>query len=131
MFTPVSSLSYELMEPTAQVLVVVCPERLSKEETEARWSRRAAAAIHDSSEIVRDVVRDLLANPQIRIVVFDGPACGRAAWDDFWHGKGFPAWGIDHEHLALVRQFVDLFDDDFGVKGPMQPFWPVRIRYLE
>lgn len=131
MFTPVSSLSYRLMEPTAQALVVACPLRLDKQALEERWGRRAAAQIHDSSKIVRDVVRDLLANPQIRVVVFDGPACGRAAWDAFWLGKDFPDWKIDHEHLALVRQFVDLYDDDFGTKGPMQPFWPVRIRYLE
>lgn len=96
-----------------------------------KWKDRACAVIHDSSEIVRDVVRDLLANPQLRVVVFDGPACGRASWDDFWYGERYPEWGIDREHLALVRQFVELYDDDFGIRKPLQPFWPLRIRYLE
>lgn len=130
MFTPVSKLGYQLLEPAAQAIAVY-PSAFSSDSIRARWFRRAAASIVDEDVVVRDVVRDLLANPQIRIIVFDGDVLGRGEWDDFWHGKAFPDWKIDQEHLSLVRQYVDLYDDDFGVKGPLQPFWPVRIRYLE
>lgn len=130
MFTPVSKLGYQLLEPTAQAIAVHA-STLSPDAVRARWFRRAAASIEDGQAVVRDVVRDLLANPQIRIIVFDGAVANRGAWDDFWLGNDFPDWRIDHEHLALVRQFVDLYDDDFGVNGPMQPFWPARVRYLE
>jgi hypothetical protein len=85
--------------------------------------------IHDAPEILRDVVRDLLANPQVRMVVFDGPTHGRQAYDAFWRGTDDPGWSIEMEHVTLVRRFVDLYDDDLGLKGPMQPFWPVRINY--
>jgi len=81
---------------------------------------------------VRDVVRDLLANPQIRIIVLDGDVRNRQQWEAFWFGgSDFPEWRFDLEHIKLVRQFVDLYDSDFAIKGPMQPFWPIRIRYLE
>jgi hypothetical protein len=127
-FTPVSKLGYQLLEPSAQAIVVYAG---AEDAARARWVRRAAAAISDCAVDVREVVRDLLANPQIRIVVFDGDVMNRLDWDVFWLGRDFPDWKIDHEHLSLVRQFVDLFDEDFGIKGPLQPFWPVRIRYLE
>ncbi len=96
-----------------------------------RWKERGAALIHDSATILRDIVRDLLANPQVRAIVFDGPVCGRNLYDEFWFGSADPGWRIDLEHLQLVRQFVDLYDDDCGIKSPMQPFWPARIMYLE
>lgn len=131
MFQPVGGLEYQLLEPTAQAIVVACPMSHSPGALRSRWYRRAAAVIGDSSAHVRDVVRDILANPQIRVVVFDGPACGRGAWDAFWLGKDFPDWKMDHEHLALVRQFVELYDDDFGIKDTLQPFWPARILYKE
>jgi hypothetical protein len=100
-------------------------------EVPERWKTRGCAVIHDSSKILRDVVRDLLANPQIRAIVFDGPACGRAAYDAFWAGTAPPTWRIDEEHLQLVRQFVDLYDDECSLKGPAQPYWPARIVYTD
>ncbi len=130
MFQPVSSLGYQLLEPTAQAIVVVDPSRLAPHEVTAKWGKRVAAAVDDDPANVRDVVRDLLANPQIRIIVFDGPTRNRDVWEDFRYGP-MPDWKIDQEHLTLVRQYVDLFDDDFFIKGPMQPFWPLRIRYTE
>ena len=98
-------------------------------ELRQRWGGRACAVIGDSSKYLRDVVRDLLANPQIRIVVFDGAACGRDAYDAFWRASDDPGWRIEPEHISLVRRFVDLYDDDFKISGPMQPFWPARIMY--
>jgi len=96
-----------------------------------RWHARACAAITDSAYAVRDVVRDILANPQVRAVVFDGPALNRAEFDKFWLGENDISWRIDKEHLDLVRQFVDLFDDDCMWRVPPQPFWPARVMYLE
>jgi hypothetical protein len=129
---PVSTLEYKPLNPKAQVLVVVCPvEPGQMAKALERWKERGVALIHDSGTILRDVVRDLLANPQVRAIVFDGPAHGRELYDAFWLGSGDPGWRIDTEHLQLVRQFVDLYDDDCGIKSPMQPFWPARIAYLD
>lgn len=125
---PASKLEYQLLNPKGQILVVTCP--MLKRDV-SRWRERAVAVVGDSSRYMRDVVRDLLNNPQVRVIVFDGEACGRDAYSAFWAGGAKPEWRIDEEHLTLVRQFVDLYDDDCGIKSPMQPFWPARIKYLE
>lgn len=125
---PVSKLDYQPLFDKGQLLIVTCP--MLKRDV-SRWDGRAVAVVGDSGRYLRDVVRDLLANPQVRGVVFDGPACGRAAYDALWSGEKRPEWRIEEEHLQLVRQFVDLWDDDCGIKAPMQPFWPARIMYLE
>lgn len=132
MWRPVSGLSYRALDPNAQAIVVCCPMIAELfTDFDNRWRPRVAAVIHDSPLIVRDVVRDLLANPQIRAVVFAGKCCGRWAYAEFWEGTKVPPWGIDGEHITLVRQFVDLYDDDFMLRGPQQPFHPSRIMYLE
>lgn len=131
MFVPVSALTYKRLNTKAQALVVVCPEGPRAPDAEDRWKDRAVAIVHDSVLAMRDVVRDLLANPQVRAIVFDGDCCCRDAYDRVWLGETPVDWKIDREHLQLVRQFVDLYDDDFGHRGPQQPFWPVRIKYLE
>ncbi len=131
MFQPVSDLEYLRLEPKAQALVVVCYVGPRFKEARERWKSRACAVINDSAQNLRDVVRDLLANPQIRSIVFDGDCCGRDAYARFWDGETPAGWNIDEEHVTLVRRFVDLYDDDFCHRGPQQPFWPARIRYLE
>lgn len=132
MFRPASDLPYRMLSPEAQVLVVVDVFR-STEAVESRWKGRACAAAPDLPELpaVRSIVRDLLNNPQVRAVVFDGECRSRAAFDDVWSGRAdLSGWKIDEEHLSLVRQFVDLFDDEYTVRKPLQPFWPARIFYL-
>ncbi len=132
MWKPVSKLAYEPLNEKGQVLVVVCPlDKTRMAEARVRWKDRGVAIAPDSKTMMRDIVRDLLANPQVRAIVFDGVACGRDAYTAFWAGEAKPEWRIDDEHLTLVRQFVDLYDDDCGIKHPMQPFWPARIMYLE
>lgn len=131
MWKPVSKLEYLPLNPKAQAIVVVCPLTQRDADVRARWSERACAAIGDTSRHLRDIVRDLLANPHVRAIVFDGPACGRAAYDAFWAGAPQPGWRIDDEHLTLVRQFVDLYDDDHAIRVASQPFWPARIMYLD
>lgn len=130
MFEPVSRLPYVRLNPMAQALVVACGHGSCKAAATDGWKDRACAVIDDGASL-RDVVRDLLANPQIRAIVFDGDCCGREAYDKFWDGETPAGWNIDEEHLVLVRRFVDLYDDDFGHRGPQQPFWPLRIKYLE
>lgn len=127
MFIPVSTLPYTLLSPRAQALVIVASTEI---RNEAQVRSRAAAMLVNDDVRIRDIVRDLLANPQIRAIVFDG-ACGcRATFDQFWRdGQGVER--IDEEHRTLVRQFVDLYDDDFGHRVPQPPFWPMRIKYLE
>lgn len=129
MWQPVSQLEYLTLEPTAQALVVACPMGVKAPEIRRRWASRAAASVGDSARYLPDLVRDLLANPHIRVVVFHGAACGRAAYEEFWRSTDAPDWGIALDHLTLVRQFVDLYDDDFLLRAPLAPFWPERIRY--
>ena len=131
MWLPVSSNEYIPLEPTAQAIVIACPVQVKVPEIRRRWASKACAWLGDSAIYLPGLVRDLLANPHVRIVVFHGPACGRQAYDAFWRGQDDPGWGILPDHLALVRQFVDLYDDDFAIKAPMPPFWPERIRYEE
>lgn len=128
MWKPVSALDYEPLYKRGQILVVTCP--MLKRDVN-RWRDRAVAIVGDSSRYLRDIVRDLLANPQVRAIVFDGPACGRTAYDAFWAGEDTPEWRIETEHLKLVRRFVDLYDEDCGIRSPMQPFWPARISYYD
>lgn len=135
MFEPVSQLPYVLLSHDKQALVVApCSHAdvgrwLSVLE---RWRPRAYAAI-PVAFFGYDLVRDLLANPQVRAVVFDSvcDACA-APWRSWFEGVDAPALDrIDAEHRSLIRQYVDLFDDEYEAKGPLQPWWPSRIRYLE
>lgn len=118
------------LNPTAQAIVVASPT-IDPSTLAERWKDRAAFAMWEDAAILRDVVRELLHNPQIRAVVLDGqPACSDA-FRAFWDDETPVDWRIDEEHLRLVRQFVDLYDDDFAHRGPQQPFWPLRIKYLQ
>lgn len=132
-FEPLSSLSYAVFNPAAQILV--CTFAAPPESARERWGERAAAAFSFEWDRVRELVIDLLHNPQIRAVVrLDvmepkyGPA--DAAQRSFWTGgHSSPEWKIAQIHLDLIRRFVDLYDDDCGIYGPLHPFWPERIRY--
>lgn len=125
MFRPASKLPYQLLAPDAQVLVVT-----EHPEAPERWAKHACALLFIVGGRVRDVVRDLLYNPHVRAVVFFGPCKDREAFDGFWSGTtDTSSWAIEDEHLTLVRQFVDLFDEDYVVRRPLQPFWPARIYY--
>jgi hypothetical protein len=128
---PQSKLDYLPLNPAGHLIVVACPMLKRNDELRERWAERAVAIIGDSSRFLRDIVRDILANPQVRAVVCDGEICGREAYDKFWLGNDDPGWRIDMEHLNLVRQFVDLYDDDCMWRVTPQPFWPARIVYLE
>ena len=130
MFRPVSSLPYRLLSRSAQALLVRrAPGGLLADDL-SFWDERVAACLPDEHASVRDVVRDLLHNPQIRVVAFaHNPMC-RAVFAAFWEGSD-GLEGIDNEHVTMVRQFVDLYDDDFLLRGPQQPFNPSRIMYLE
>lgn len=118
------------LNPLAQSIVVANPSQ-SSEDLRTRWKDRAAFVMWDDCCILHDVVRELLYNPQIRSIVFDGnPECAEL-FRRFWRNEVDVVWKIDAEHLQLLRHFVDLYDDDFGYRGPQQPFWPLRIKYLE
>lgn len=136
MWKPVSTLCYQALNPNAQAIAVVGLRDLSDVKTRlangvTRWQDKAAGLYGlGSATAVRDIVRDLLANPQVRAVVFDACPEVRQWFSMVWDGsRGID--GIDVEHLALVRQFVDLYDDDFMLRGPQQPFSPSRIMYLQ
>lgn len=129
MWKPVSTICCRMLNSTAQAIAVVgLGARL--ESSAARWLDQAAGLYSlGSATAVRDVVRDLLANPQVRVVVFDGCPEVRQWFTPVWDGT-MSLRDIDGEHVALVRQFVDLYDDDFSLHGPQQPFSPTRIMYL-
>ncbi len=118
------------LNPLAQAMVVASAS-IDPGTLRERWKDRAAFAMWEDANILHDVVRELLHNPQIRAIVFDGnPTCADL-FGQFWRGEVSVDWKVDAEHLALVRQFVDLYDGDFAYHGPQQPFWPLRIKYLE
>lgn len=97
---------------------------------DAGWQDVACVVVHEPVNI-RDLVRDLLANPQVRALVFIGEPVCRKDVVDFWASTENPGFRIDMEHVELVRRFVDLYDDGIGWKTTPPPFWPQRIRYLE
>lgn len=122
--------AFAVLNPEAQAVVIAHPDQ-PFEALKEKWRSRAAFVMWEDACILHDIVRELLYNPQIRAVVFDGePEC-RKVFQDFWRDEIAVKWKIDHEHLQLVRQFVDLYQDDFMHRGPQAPFWPVRIKYLE
>lgn len=132
MFHPVSDISYLTGDPDAQVLV--CSLALSKSRPEllSKWQGRAAAFFEftDASKFSA-LVRDLLANPQVRALVIDGDG-DRAVFDGFWRGTDALAIpGVAPHHIELVRHYVTLFDDDCGILRPLRPYWPHRLRYTE
>jgi hypothetical protein len=136
MWKPVSGLAFRALNPSTQAIAVVGLD-LSRELADQlgpkveKWKERVAALYALGSPIaVRGVVRDLLANPQVRVVVFDACPDVYRWFLATWRGDT-PVPGIDDEHVSLVRQFVDLFDGDFMLRGPQQPFHPSRIMYLE
>lgn len=126
-FQPISKLEYVHLNPNGQAIVIFCPSRFKEPEIKDQWKDKAAAAVWDSEVYLPAVVRDLLANPQIRVLVFHGQVCGRAAYEQFFSSQSIPNWGIDGEHITRIRQFIDLYDDDFVLKGFRPPHWPSRI----
>lgn len=130
MFRPASSLPYRLVSRNAQALLIRRPPGGLLADDLSFWDGRVAACLADRpASAIRDVVRDLLNNPQIRVLVFAHEPVCRPAYASFWEGSdGFE--GIDDEHVTMVRQFVDLYDDDFALRGPQQPFSPIRVMYL-
>ena len=131
MFEPASNLEYVFLDKNAQAIIVACPLRTKLVDLKATWDKRATAIVGDSSQFLPSLVRDLLANPQIRMLCFAGEACGREAYTTFWSSREDPGWSIDLEHLNALRQFVDLSDDDFSMKMAHQPWWPKRLIYKE
>lgn len=130
MFRSVSLLPYRLVSRNTQALLIRRPPGGLLADDLSAWDGRVAACLDDESAAnLRDVVRDVLHNPQIRAIVFaHDPAC-RSTYSTFWAGSS-RLEGIDDEHVTMVRQFVDLFDDDFALHGPQQPFSPTRVMYL-
>lgn len=132
MFRPISTIPYHVLDEDQQILVCCLGEELCAEDVETKWKRRAAALFHfQVGDDLCDVVRDLLANPQIRAIVFLGESPAEQAFHDFWRRTVTPGWKIREEHLELVRQFVDLFNGDGGFNTAQPPFWPTRLKYQE
>ncbi len=136
MFRPVSTICYRTLNPMAQAIAVISVDPVDKiktrlEDAIERWQDRTAGlyALGSSPAAVRDVIRDLLANPQVRAVVFDACPEVHRRFFAVWDGSDVPR-AIDDEHVTMVRQFVDLYDDDFSLRGPQQPFSPIRVMYL-
>jgi len=130
MFRPVSALPYRLVSRNAQALLIRRPPGGLLADDLSAWDGRVAACLADvAAHDLRGVVRDVLNNPQIRAIVFaHAPRC-RETYAAFWAGSD-GLEGIDDEHVTTVRQFVDLYDDDFALRGPQQPFSPTRVMYL-
>jgi hypothetical protein len=131
-FQPVSQVSYHVIDGDKQILVCSLEGDHRRSGLLERWKTRALATFSfTEADDLCDVVRDLLANPQVRAIVFDGSSPVEATFRAFWTRQIAPAWKINEEHLELVRQFVDLFNEDCGFHKPQQPFWPQRLKYQE
>lgn len=131
MFEPVSGIRYRFLNPDAQVLVCMLLGSKDRSWVVEKWQERAAAAFEfDPLDDIVDVVRDLLANPQIRALVFDGHGeAPREVFTHFWAGHEMPdLGGIPREHVDLVRRYVDLYDVDCGVRS-LPPYSPKRLVY--
>jgi len=129
-FEPISTIVYSIFNPDRQLLVC-CSEETKNlhQHLREKWEKRACAVFgFGSGDSLQDVIRDLLANPQIRTIVFEGSGSSRNLFSAFWASKDIPNWGINAEHITVVRQFVDLYDHDCS-NLLLQPFWPTRIKY--
>lgn len=119
---------YHLLDVDKQILV--CSLSRARLEAVEKWKDRAAAAFEfRPGDDLMDIVRDLLANPQIRIIVFDGAGPARIMFEAFKRGGSLDLQGVAENHVDAVRQFVDFFDEDCGIVGALQPFWPTRLKY--
>lgn len=128
MFHPVSAHPYHFLNRDKQILVCTL-SRPCVEATE-KWKDRAAAAFEfKPGDDLMDIVRDLLANPQIRIIVFDGAGPARDVFAAFKNGGRLDLQGVAENHVDAVRQFVDFFDEDCFIRDALQPFWPTRLKY--
>lgn len=128
-FEPVSDLKYHILNSEMQILVCSLSDPHDAVALLERWKARAVATFSfGPDDVVGDVVRDLLANPQVRAIVFDGQG-DASRLRAFWKRELELGGGIEEEHLELVRQFVDLFDGDCVFHKPQQPFWPKRLKY--
>lgn len=122
-----STLEYCLLNPSAQTLV--CTGNDSPSTARSSWGERAAAAFRlETREQLVALVEDILANPQIRALVIlecRPPSIARELLATFWTGSD--SLGISPMHRSLLRQFVDLYDEECSIRQEMQPFWPERI----
>lgn len=134
-FEPVSNIKYRIVDADRQLLVCTFDAPHDSTTVLAKWHDQAAATFpFREGDDLCDVIRDILANPQIRGLAFDGPGSDAGAADvfrKFWNRETKADWGLREDHLELVRQFVDLFDEECGLRKPLQPFWPERLRYVE
>lgn len=130
MFEPVSNIGYYVLDLDKQLLVCTLSSACSFEQLREKWGLKAAAAFpfRPGDDLV-DIVRDLLANPQIRAIVFDGEGPMRMMFDAFWETGRLNYGNIAVHHLTALRQFVDLYDGDCDIREPLPPFWPQRLRY--
>ena len=130
-FEPVSAIEYLRLDDERQVLVCALSSRKEASWLQKKWAGRAVAVFEfHAGDDVMDVVRDLLANPQIRALVFEGEGKVRSIFSGFWSGAlKIGLQGVAEQHVTVMRQFVDLYDGDCGIRGPLQPFWPERLRY--
>jgi hypothetical protein len=129
MFEPTNAASYHLLDPDKQILVCSLDNPRDAPHLCDKWDGRACAIFAFPADgSLAELVRDLLWNPQLRIIVLDGEGPGAQVIRDFWASTDVPKWGIPSEHITLVRQFVNLYDEDCGSRW-LQPFWPKRLKY--
>lgn len=130
MFHPISTHPYHFLDRDRQILVCTLSQPRDAASVVEKWKGRAAASFaFEPGDDLMDIVRDLLANPQIRIIVFDGAGPARIVFQAFKDGGDLHLQGVAQNHVDAVRQFVDFFDEDCGIRDALQPFWPTRLKY--
>lgn len=98
-----------------------------------KWTQGVSALIHADELDLTSLVVDLLANPQIRVIVLDTKDTGVK---DKVRSLKLPALKdqltltIKDEHLALINQYVDIFEDEYYGTFLMPPYYPSPIKYV-
>lgn len=97
-----------------------------------KWSTGVSALVEAAELDLTSLVVDLLANPQIRVLVLD---TRDETVREKVRGIKLPALkdqlrgDIKTEHLALVSQYVDVYEDEYFGTFPLPPYFPSPIKY--
>lgn len=125
-----SQIDYLVCDEKKQILVCTLGSpRLDKVN---KW-RAKGAAIFELTELsqLNSLLKDLLANPQIRALCLDGDGFMKQVLQAFWTGQNPKETDISDDHLTLIRQGVSLFEEDCNILLFTPPYLMKPITYEE
>ena len=131
---PNSKIFY-FISPENKNHVLVCTLDTPIMEKADKWKTGVSALFNlRTREQIGYLIRDLLANPQIRVIVLDG--VGDAVKRDlyaFWNNeltlRDLDITDISEEHVTLLQQYVDIYEDEYKGYMTMTMYSPEPIKY--